>query len=51
MRCPRRPKGKKRVRRGGGFDVLPVFLRCAARDEWEPSDSDGSSGFRIVCER
>jgi formylglycine-generating enzyme required for sulfatase activity len=49
---PRGPDfGVARVARGGGFDDTPVHLRCAYRDDDEPSDRDCHNGFRVVCER
>lgn len=43
--------GSSRVARGGGFNNTPVNLRCANRDNDEPSNRNYNNGFRVVCER
>ncbi len=43
--------GSSRVLRGGGFGGTPVALRCARRDDAEPSYRDCNLGFRVVCVR
>jgi formylglycine-generating enzyme required for sulfatase activity len=42
--------GKARVLRGGGFNFAPVALRCASRNNDNPSNCACSYGFRVVCE-
>jgi formylglycine-generating enzyme required for sulfatase activity len=43
--------GSSRVLRGGGFYDAPVALRCASRDNVDPSYRRYRNGFRVVCER
>ncbi|MEP7010681.1 MAG: SUMF1/EgtB/PvdO family nonheme iron enzyme [Acidobacteriota bacterium] len=40
-----------RVLRGGAFNDLPWFARCAVRHRYAPADRNGSVGFRIVVSR
>jgi formylglycine-generating enzyme required for sulfatase activity len=40
--------GKRRVLRGGSWDISAGFLRVAYRFDSHPDDGDGSFGFRCV---
>jgi len=41
--------GSTRVRRGGAYHVAASSCRSAARIEFNPGNSDGTWGFRLVC--
>jgi len=49
---PRGPVGplNNRVLRGGGWDTVALFARCAYRDDYSfgPGDASGAYGFRCV---
>ena len=46
-----RPDKEARVLRGGAFDFIDQFSRCAARDDYDPIDRNRDVGFRLVVSR
>jgi len=40
---------ERRVLRGGSWDSLQDYARCAYRGDVDPDDRHGSYGFRVVC--
>lgn len=42
------PDERKRVTRGGSYLINHISVRCAARDQQDPSSHSGDLGFRVV---